>query len=168
MTDVELNGEAVSEELVEKEMTIAEAFRETVKEVTGCNDEQADKLARVVGTVVSETIQMSLNDQDYMRQVFNNMMISQVNANAKLANIEATINKADWVVIDEEHESSDLRVIYNGEKPFEWIFERRSDDGWTPLEMSEEGRVRMEALVGKFFDGRIERTGYIVDANLLD
>lgn len=150
------------------EKNVAESFRDTVMEITGCNEEQADRLTTLVGVVVSETIELSFSDPLFMRNVFNNMLVTQVNANNKLANIEATISKAEWVVVDEEHETSDIRVKYVSEDVDSWIFERRSDEGWSVLEMSEDGRNRMVALAGKFFDQRTDRIGYIVDANVLD
>lgn len=155
----------VVEEVVEE--TLVGALTSKIMEVTKCDQEAANELTVLIGAVVADSIQVTLSDVDFTRQLYTNMLITQVNANQKLANIESTISKAEWVVVDEEHPTADISVTYVSEDSSEWVFKRRSDEGWSILEMSEEGRTRMVAIVGKFFDNRPGRVGYIVDAHQL-
>ncbi|TFI06912.1 hypothetical protein E4P35_14145 [Thiopseudomonas sp. 4R-3cl] len=162
--DVEVNDV----EQPEKELSLAEAYLGKIQEITGCTDEQAGDLANLTAAIINDAVSAVFNDNDTLRAMFTAMMEIQVNTNKRMLRLQEELEKRDFVVIDEEHHYSDLRVTYESEEPHSWIFERRIDGEWKHMELSESARTNLEVLCGKFFDGRTGRVGYVIDARALE
>lgn len=150
------------------EVTVREAFINKLQEITACTEDQADAVGQLVATMIGEAVEAIFNDHNTLQSLFTAMMQNQVNNNNRLSNMLAELEKREYIVIDEPHRYSDLRVIYEGEEHYNWIFERLINDKWVPMELSNSARANLELLAGKFFDGRVGHTGYIIDARALD
>lgn len=151
-----------------EEMTLAEAYLSKVQEITGCTDEQAADLANLTAAIINDAVSAVFSNNDTLRAMFTAMLEIQVNTNKHMVRLQEEMEKRDFVVIDEEHHYSDLRVTYETEEPHSWIFERRIEGEWKHMELSEGARTNLEVLCGKFFDGRTGRVGYVVDVRALE
>lgn len=166
----ELNDQQVAESEVQQNpyVTLLEKHNALIKEVTGCTEEQASLVGEVTSAMIAEAIDFILNDPATLQSIYTNMMRVQINNNTRLENITEAQKRREFIVVDEQHPVADLRVTYVGEEPSSWVFEQVEGEGWSVLQLAEgQQRLNLEALTGKFFNGRVGHVGYVVEVTAM-
>lgn len=149
-------------------VTLLEQYSKTIQEITGCTVEQAEGLTNLTSVVIGEAIDLVMNNQETLQAIFTSMLRVQINNSARLENILNVQQRREFVVVDEPHPVSDLRVHYVESDPSSWVFEQAAAGGWETLTLAEgQSRIHLEVLAGKFFGGRVGHTGYIVEVGSL-
>lgn len=159
----------VAEEAVaSRYTTVLEKFQELIQEITNCDDDQAANVGLLLSSMIGEAIDHVINDTNTLQAIFTNMMRVQLNNNVRLENIIAAQSRQEYIVIDEPHPTSDLRVQYVGEEASSWVFEQADVGGWKELALQPQQRLNLEALAGKFFNGRVGHIGYVVEVGAMN
>lgn len=153
------------EEVVE--MTLVDKFTQSIKEITNCNDDQANTLITLLTGLIGQSLDYLIHDQNVLGVMYNNMMRVQVNNNERLQRYDDAQARLDYIVLDEAHPVSELRVTYASEDVDSWVFERPVKDGWEEVRLGHDARNNLVTLAGKFFNGRVGHTGYIVEVGAM-
>lgn len=148
--------------------TVLEKFQGLIQEITDCDDDQAANVGLLLSSMIGEAIDHVINDHNTLQSIFTNMMRVQLNSNVRLENIIAAQSRQEYIVIDEAHPTSDLRVQYVGEEAGSWVFEQADVGGWKELALQSQQRLNLEALAGKFFNGRVGYIGYVVEVGTME
>lgn len=151
-----------------KEVTVRDTMIATVQEITNCDESQADRLFVTIDGLFVSRLQEMFSDPKVLQDIFLNMQSIQLQNVAKFRNLEPEIDRVEVVVLDEENEYTGIRVNYATEDADTWFFEQRIKGEWSLLDLGEKERLSLVGTAGKFFDGRVERYGYMITTASLD
>lgn len=151
-----------------RELSAKDILIEKIKEITQCTDEQSNDVFVAIDSLFVTRLQEMFTDPKVLQDIYLNMQAIQLQNVGKYRELEPQLTQAEIFILDEENEYTNLRVIYTTANQDEWLFEQRLDGVWTLLPVEGKERLSLVANAGKFFDGRVDRTGYFIDSVSLE
>lgn len=151
-----------------RELSAKDVLIETIVEITQCNEDQATQVFTAIDGLFVTRLQEMFSDPKILQDIYLNMQSIQLQNVGKYRSLEPQLTQAEIFILDEENEYTNLRVIYTTANQDDWVFEQRLKGEWTVLPVEGRERLSLVANAGKFFDGRVDRTGYFIDSVSLE